>query len=165
MKLTVLSLFLLLILSFVPFSYGQTAESLKVFEPIPSNQHVHLAERLKIFIEYRRTKQWELLFDMFPKTHTQHPEITKDEFLAEVKKFGKPRLINFIPENTQNNITIDGEYIIWGCAEIREGLSKKKWLATLFASLENGEWFFSDISIVIQIDAREPEPCSSKKRK
>jgi hypothetical protein len=164
-----LFLLLLLVISFVPLSFAQTSEKhLEVFEPVPLNERIPLAKRLKIFLEYRRTEQWGLLFDMLPKIHTQYPEvaeITKVEFLAQIKKYGKTRIINFIPESTEHNITIDGQYIIWGCAEAREGLGEKKWLASIFASLENGKWHFSDISFAIQLDAREPLPCSSKKGK
>src|SRR5436309_2233019 len=121
MKLISSTTTLLLLLLLLPASYGQSDESLKVFEPVPANQRAHLVERLKLFIEYRRAKQYDRLFEMFPKTHTQHPEFTKEQFLAEIKRYGKPHIIDFIPDYTYKNLTIDGEYGIYGCAKVREG--------------------------------------------
>jgi hypothetical protein len=149
----------------VPSAFGQDAESLEIFESIPSNERSRLAERLKIFLDFYRTKQYSQLFDMFPKFHTQHPEITKEQFLAEIKKFGKSRIIDFTVENTIPNESIDGDYAIWGCAKVKDGWSSKKRQATIYASIENGEWVLSDVYFSFQLEARDSMPCSPKKKK
>jgi len=144
--------------------YGQAGDGLKVFEPIPVNQHARLAERLKLLVEYQRTKQYEKAFGMLPKVHTQHPEITKEEFLAAIRMQGKAHIVDFIPEYTTENPTIDGEYAIYGCAKVREDQSTKKWQAATYASLEDGEWYFSDILFTFpSLHAKNPATCVAKK--
>jgi hypothetical protein len=147
-------------------AYGQVADSLKVFDPVPANQRAHLAERLKRLVEYQRTKQYEKVFGMLPKVHTQHPELTKEEFLATIRTQGKAHVVDFIPEYTTENPTIDGEYAIYGCAKVREGRGTKKWQAATYASLEDGEWYFSDILFTFpSLHARNPSPCAMKKKR
>jgi hypothetical protein len=53
----------ILLLLLLPVS-GQRADGLKVFDPVPANQRAHLNERLKLLIEYQRTKQYSKLFEM-----------------------------------------------------------------------------------------------------
>jgi hypothetical protein len=54
--------------------------------------------------------------------------------------------------------TIDGEYAIYGCAKVRDGWSKKKWQAVTYASLEDGEWYFSDLLFVFsEMHSRDPD--------
>ena len=147
-------------------AYGQAGDSLKVFHPVPANQRAHLAERLKLLVEYQRTKQYDKLFELLPKVHTQHPELTKEKFLADIRTQGKAHIIGFIPEYTTENPTIDGEYAIYGCARVRDGWSTKKWQAATYASLENGEWYFSDILFTFpSLHARNPSPCAAKKKR
>lgn len=142
--LSSIAILLLLLLA----AYGQVEDSLKVFDPIPANERAHLAERLKLLVEYQRTKQYEKLFEMLPKVHTQHPELSKEKFLADIRRNGKSHIVDFVPKYIIENPTIDGEYVIYGCAKVREGWSTRRWQATIYASLENGEWYFSDILFV-----------------
>ncbi len=157
-----ITILLLLLLA----AYGQAGDSLKVFDPVPANQRARLAKRLKLLVEYQRTKQYEKLFGMLPKFHTQHPELTKEEFLAAIRAQGKAHIVDFIPEYATENLTIDGEYAIYGCAKVREGRSTKKWQAAIYASLENGEWYFSDILFTFpSLHARNPASCVAKKER
>lgn len=160
MRLQSSRLILFLIFLFIPVVYGQTDESLSVFAPVPANERSRLAARLKSFTEYRRERQWNKLFEMFPKTHTQHPELNKEDFLADIRKHGKAHIVEFTPEYTTENPTIDGDYAIYGCAQIGKGWGKKMWQAVTYASLENGEWVFSDILFTFSsLHARDPAPC------
>jgi hypothetical protein len=157
------SITILLLLLLV--TYGQVANSLRVFEPVPTNQRAHLNERLMLLIKYQRTKQYDKLFEMLPKIHTQHPEMTKEKFLAQIR-MRKAHVVDFIPEYTTENPTIDGEYAINGCAKVREGWRTNKWQAAIYASLEHGEWHFSDILFTFStLHARDPTHCSSKKNR
>ena len=163
MRPLILATILLLLL--LPVS-GQVADGLKVFDPVPANQRSHLNERLKLFLEYQRTKQYAKLFEMLPKVHTQHPEVTKEKFLAQIKMQGKAHVVDFLPEYTIENQTIDGEYAINGCAKVREGWSGHRWQATVLASLEQGEWYFSDILFTFSsLHARSPAACASNKKR
>ncbi len=160
--LSSITLLLLLLL----IAYGHAEDSLKVFDPVPANQRAHLAERLKQLVEYRRTKQYDRLFEMLPKVHTQHPDLTKEQFLSDIRMQGKAHIVDFVPEYTTENPTIDGEYAIYGCAKVREGWSTKKWQAATYVSLENGEWYFSDILFTFSgLHARNPATCASKKKR
>ncbi len=144
--------------------YGQVGDGLKVFEPVPANQRARLAERLKLLVEYQRTKQYEKVFGMLPKVHTQHPELTKEEFLADIQRQGKAHIVDFVPEYTTENPTIDGEYAIYGCAKVRAGQGAKKWQAVTYASLEDWEWYFSDILFTFpSLHAKNPATCMAKK--
>ena len=154
----------ILLLLFLPVS-GQDTVGLKVFDPVPANQRAQLNERLKLLVEYHRTKQYAKLFEMLPKIHTQHPELTKAKFLAQIRMQGKAHVVDFVPEYTTENPTIDGEYEINGCAKVPEGWSKSKWQAAIYASLENGEWYFSDILFTFpSLHSKDPAACTSKKR-
>jgi hypothetical protein len=158
--LTSFPLLLVLLLA----TYGQEND-LSRFNPVPGNQRARLKERLKLLIEYQRTKQYDKLFEMLPTIHTQHPELTKEKFLADIRKQGKAHVVDFIPEYTRVNPTGDGEFEINGCAKVHEGLSTKKWQAATYASLENGEWYFSDILFTFTtMHAREPAACRPKKK-
>ena len=151
-------LFLLLLAA-----YGQAGDGLKVFDPVPADQRERLAERLKLLVEYQRTKQYEKAFEILPKVHTQHPELTKEEFLAAIRTQGKAHIVDFVPEYTTENPTIDGEYAIYGCAKVREGRGMKKWQAATYASLEDEEWYFSDILFTFpSLHARNPATCVAK---
>jgi uncharacterized protein YchJ len=155
----------ILLLLLLPVS-GQVADGMKVFDPVPANQRVHLNERLKLLIEYQRTKQYDKLFDMLPKVHTQHPELTKEKFLAQIRMEGKAHVVDFVPEYTTENQTIDGEYAITACAKVREGWSRHKWQATILASREHGEWYFPDILFTFtSLHSKDPAACTSKKKR
>jgi hypothetical protein len=159
-KLINLVLILPLAFTLTPPTYGQSGESLKVFAPVPANQRSQLYKRLEMLIEYERTQQWNRLFDMLPKIHNQHPEETREGF---VRRVGGSNVVtlDFVPEHTITNITIDAEYMIYGCAKSRwEG--RIRWFrAAVGAALENGEWYFTPITLVSGIDA-PPRPCKPR---
>ena len=155
----------ILLLLLLPVS-GQVADGLNVFDPVPANQRSHLNQRLTLLIEYQRTKQYAKLLEMLPKIHTQHPELTKEKFLAQIRMLGKAHIVDFVPEYTTENPTIDGEYEINGCAKVREGWGTKKWRAAIYASLEHGEWYFSDILFTFpSLHSKGPAACTSKKNR
>jgi hypothetical protein len=154
--------FLLLLL---PTALGQVEDKVKIFDPVPAAQRAQVANRLQLLVAYYRAKQYDRVFEMLPKSHTQHQELTKEKFLADIRNQGQAHIVDFIPEYTTENRTIDGEYGIYGCAKVREGLTTMKWQAATYASLESGEWYFSDILFVFSsMHARDPAPCVSKKK-
>ena len=145
-------------------AFGQVVDRPRVFDPIPVTQRVQLAERLKLLVECQRTKEYEKMFEMLSKVHTQHPELTREQFLAAIRVQGRAHIVDFVPEYTTANSTIDGEYAIYGCAKVREVGGTKKWQAATYASLENGEWYFSDILFTFtSLHAKSPAPCVAQK--
>jgi hypothetical protein len=98
-------------------AFGQVVDRPRVFDPIPVAQRVQLAERLKLLVECKRTKEYEKMFEMLSKVHTQHPELTREQFLAAIRVQGRAHIVDFVPEYTTTNSTIDGEYAIYGCAK------------------------------------------------
>ena len=165
MKRALTTLFLLLVfLGLRPILYGQQNESTNIFENVPAIDRTSLEDNLNIYLEYHRTKNWSKVFDMFPRIYTQHPELTKDVFLKDIKKFGKRNVVAMSLENIVVNESIDGQYAIWGCARVKNGWSTSKWQATIYASIENKVWVFSDILFSFQLHARDPLPCSSGKK-
>ena len=135
---------ILLAVILIPGTRGQDKTNLKVFAPVSAEQRPRLAKRFKLFMLYQRNKQYGKLFDLFPKVHTQHPEITKEGFLAEIQRYGKSHIVDFIPAYTQENESLDGQYKVVGCAKEIEKGRTNWWRASIFVSLEDNEWYLSD---------------------
>ena len=159
-KLINLALILLLAFMLSP-AYGQSSEGITIFSPVPVNQHSHLYRRLKIVIEYERIRRWDKLFDMLPKIHNQHPEETREEFVRRMSG-ANFIILDFVPNATTTNITIDAEYMIYGCAKARWKGRVRWFRAVVGAAFENNEWYFTPLMFVSGIDA-PPQPCKPRR--
>ena len=130
------------------------------FEAIPEGRRERLKYRLAEFIEYQRKKQWDKVFDMLAEQYKKSGTsvLTKEEFIKKrlynrVSKFTPAGAIK-LPEG------FDG-FIIDGCG--RFGF-EDNYEAAVEAYYENGEWFFSTITVVTCIDC-PPKDCWHKKPK
>jgi hypothetical protein len=129
----------------------------KIFAPVKYSQREQLFKRLKLVIEYESDRQWDKRYETLPKTHTRHAR-TKEEYLAAVGGNAQPMILDFIAAYTVANPTIDGDYAIYGCAKVRDKEQTESWQAVIYASLEEGEWYLSEIHFGFKDKA--PAPCT-----
>jgi hypothetical protein len=131
-------------------TYSQDA-SQKVLEAIPEPFRPQLVERLALFVEYQRTKQYDKLYDLLSQSsiHTVFKDQTKEEF-AKAYQTGdvqrtSTRLIEFLPTATQQTqAEAPGVYVIYGAATMCQmGELTKKPRVAVTAQLQDGKWYFS----------------------
>lgn len=134
-------------------AYAQEV-SPKALEVIPEPFRQQFVEKLGLYVEYQRTKQYDKLYDLFsPSTiHTVFNDQTREEFVRAYQKGDiertSVRLLEFKPtaiQKMQSEDTSD-EYVIWGRAEMCQmGESIKKRRVAVVAQLQDGKWYFSPI--------------------
>jgi hypothetical protein len=139
---------------------AQTPNS-KVFAPIDPTLQPHLSERLKLFVEYDRTQQWDKLYDL-----TYKPDIKnepRDQFIKRQRLFsgaGASRTIAFTPQSTQKSPEgITDNFLIEGCLKINWKGRVRRWRATVDAYLVDGEWYFTGIFTIVAGTDAPPQPC------
>jgi hypothetical protein len=95
--------------------------SQKVLKPVPENLRPQLVERLSLYVEYQRAKQYDKFYDLLSKStiHTVLRDQTREEFVRAYQsgdaKRTSIRLIEFAP-NAIQLIQEDGDnvYVIVG---------------------------------------------------
>src|SRR5882762_6234398 len=97
----VICLTLLLALYVTAPAQQQAGKYAEVFSPVEAALRSHLADRLKTFVEYERTQQWDKLYEL-----TYKPDIGNEteEFVKRQRFFaagkGVSLTLDFIPETT-----------------------------------------------------------------
>jgi len=153
------------------FGIAQQPSSVEdVFSPIPQQHRARLRERLNLLIQYQSKQDWPKLYDLLVP---EWRPMSKEAYVGENKwSTGRLKLSQFTPEFVGTEVyAVDGnldtsqfnEWIISGCAEFGRGWPKEKYSAHTTARLENGNWFFSEISVTFE--AIDGPPASCKKRK
>ena len=165
LKSLVICLVLLSLVS--PQTFGQHIEkkTQDSLESIPLHLRKRLLERLQLLVEYQGNKQWDKEYELLSKTFIQGK--SKDEFIKESNRVVQDPYIStlfaFKPTSAVlvYNLPNDAEWSIFGCGTYsRKGLLVKV-EAVIAANFYDGEWFFSEISTVTQVDGSE-QPCSNK---
>ena len=110
-----------------------------VFEPIPAPQRQDLTRRLKLLIEYHRSKSWDDLYGLL--SSESRSGRSKDEFVREMITH---HIIRFVPKKVDAYEAPGGGWRIRGCARL-SGL-KSDVDALTVAVRENGEWYFHEIT-------------------
>ena len=138
-------------------AYGQSKEE-KVFDAVPEALRARLIERLQLYVDYQRTKEYEKLFDLFSETTISKffNGQSKADFVKAYQsgdaRGSSSRLIEFTPTDTEK-ITADSGaelFVIYGRAKLCEGgkaIEKKR--VAIEAQLQNGDWYFSPIADVV----------------
>jgi hypothetical protein len=125
--------------------------SQKVLKPVPENLRPQLVERLSLYVEYQRAKQYDKLYDLLSKStiHTVLRDQTREEFVRAYQsgdaKRTSIRLIEFAP-NAIQLLQEDGSnvYVIYGAATMFQmGELTKKRRVAVTAQLQDGKWYFS----------------------
>lgn len=160
------TLFLVLIAFLVTPARSQSDDLAKVFAPVDATMRQRLAERLKLYLEYERMHQWEMLYELTSKQYLEND--SREEFVKRRRSFsgdGFSDTLNFVPQFTVgSHYGIEGNYSVEGCMKVRWKGRFHNWLAGVDAYLENGEWYFSTVSAITGIDA-PPRPCRKQKGK
>ncbi len=137
-------------------AYGQAVDK-NVFAAIPEPLRAQLTERLKQYVEYQRTQDYEKLYSLFSKTTLER--IFKGQSLTEfVEAFRKGdeartsvRILTFTVTNVEKT-TKDGAelYNVYGNAKLCEQgeLSEKQ--IVIGAQFENGNWYFTTLADVLE---------------
>jgi hypothetical protein len=137
----------------------------KVFAPVDVALRQRLAERLRLYVEYERTHQWDKLYDLTSKQYLEND--SREEFVKRQRFFsgdGFSDTLGFIPQSTVTSYYgIEGNYSIEGCMKVRWKGRIHYWHAGVDAYWEDGDWYFSTISTITGIDA-PPRPCARKQK-
>ncbi len=139
--------------------YSQTKEQKKeqkVFAAVPQHLRARLIERLNLYVEYERTKQYEKLYDLLWEYVVDPNSLSKEDYVKASKKTiaegYRGILLEFKPTDTLDlSLNDEGEvrYDIWGTAKVNsEGEIYEK-DAAIEARWINGEWYFSGVADVI----------------
>lgn len=128
----------------------------KVFDIVPEPVRARLIERLELYVEYQRTKQYERLYDLFSRTTIERifNGQSRGEFVDAFRKGDADRTSVTIMEFTPTRIeetTKDGAelYNIYGDAKLcQQGEPVEKHIVVA-AQLQNGDWYFSTLADVL----------------
>ena len=130
----------------------------KVLEGVPEAERARLLERLHLYVEYQREKDYDKLFDLFSDAtkNKYFNGLSKADFVKAYQsgdeRGSSSRLIEFTPTDTQK-ISTDGNddlFIIYGRAKVAEGnkvIEKKH--VSIEAQLQNGDWYFSLMADIV----------------
>lgn len=140
--------FTLLFLATVASGQGK---NLKVFNPVPKELRPALAERLNLFIEYKKAGKNDWLYDLFSDDYnsSNHQWKNKEEYIKfqqELERLGRrPRLISFTPTHTRKcrDKRKSQCYEIWGILVQQAGGETTKQEYYTRAQLKDGVWYFS----------------------
>ena len=128
----------------------------KVFAAIPENLRARLIERLNLYVEYERTKQYEKLYDLLLESVATSNGSSRDEYVNARKKALAEKyrrvLLKFKPTSTLK-ISLDEKgtdiYQIFGTGKIDDGKEIFEINVGIDARLINGEWYFSGEGAVV----------------
>jgi hypothetical protein len=134
----------------------------KVFAAIPENLRAKFVERLNLYVEYERTKQYEKLYDLLLESVATSNGLSRDDGLSRdeyvnvrKKAIAEKRqsiLLKFKPISTLK-ISLDEKdtdiYEIFGTGKVDDGKKIYEINAAIDARLINGEWYFSGVGSVI----------------
>ena len=128
----------------------------KVFAAIPENLRAKFVERLNLYVEYERTKQYEKLYDLLLESVATSNVLSRDEYVnARKKAIAEKRqsiLLKFKPISTLK-ISLDDKdtdiYEVFGTGKVDDGEEIYEINAEIDARLINGEWYFSGVGSVI----------------
>jgi len=128
----------------------------KKFEAVPEHLRARLIERLDLYVEYERTRQYEKLYDLLLES-VAVPRTLDREGYAEasrrlIAKGYRSVLLKFKPHSTLALTLNDGDverYDIWGTAKVDDGKKIYEREAAIEARWINGDWYFSGVADVI----------------
>jgi hypothetical protein len=130
----------------------------QVFDAVPEALRARLLERLDLYVQYQRTKDYEKLFDLYSETtlakvfHGQSKADFVKAYQSGDAQGSSSRLIEFVPAHTEK-IAAEGAaelFVIYGKARSCEGgkvIEKKR--VAIEAQQQDGDWYFSPIADVL----------------
>lgn len=146
---------LLLILTLMPGAYGQSKER-DGLNAVPEPLRARLAERLKNYVEYQRTKEYGKFYDLLtrPTIARIYQGQSRAEFIESHRKADAKgtasRLLEFVPTSSLNLTDEIGDYFeIFGRAKLCKSGELVRRKVGVEARLIDGEWYFSTAGEVI----------------
>src|SRR5215475_6511197 len=143
----------------------ELVEGQAIFSTIPLSLREKLSARLKLLVEFQRRQQWEELYELLSVLVTQGKE--KKEYVRSLQKYyaetPDEALVDFIPRSiiAHKSSAENGWWTIYGCAKFHKKGRDVELHAMVDAYRENGDWYFSQVGVITQIDGG-PEPCLYK---
>jgi hypothetical protein len=150
----------LVILLFAPLIQAQDKEH-RVFDAVPEQVRARLMERLKLYVEYQRAKDYEKLYDLYTESTIKNvfKGQSREEFAAAYRKGdeeGKStRILEFRPTSIDKSVSMwtsegaDEAYSIYGDAKLWRPVERVEKPIAIEAQLKNGEWYFSAIVEIV----------------
>jgi hypothetical protein len=156
-KIGRLSWLMFVVVVFAIYTPAQNTDP-KTFDAIPQSMRPRLIERLELYVEYQRTKQYDHLYDLLSRSAIQKMfrGQSKAEFTKAYQKGDdertSTRIIHFIPAATAKEQDADGAtiYLIYGKASLWEmGEFSRSRSIVIGAQLQDGDWYFSSLENVL----------------
>lgn len=125
-----------------------------MYSPVPVRLRQRLDERLKLLVEYERKHPYEKVYDLFSDTYLVHLKSlkrgSKSEYIAFVNSYSKsiPEFIDFVITSVEKKG--DDSYVIQGSVKSRYHNEIYFNTGGLDARWQNGDWYFSELSIQIE---------------
>jgi hypothetical protein len=145
-------------------AYGQIKYQ-DIFAPVPTALRPRLVKRLKLFIKYQRTQQWEKQYDLLSIAFTEGN--SKEEYVKRNRHWysevvPEDLMLDFAPKATtvHESSPDAGWWTIEGCAKFRKKGRIVGLQASVDAYRDRGNWYFSPAGVITQIDGN-PQPCSN----
>ena len=136
-------------------AHGQEKE--KVFAVVPEALRAQLMERLNLYVEYQKEKDYEKLYNLFSKTTLERvfKGQSQKEFIDAFRKGDDARTSVRILDLTVTKVektTKEGAdlYNIYGNAKLCEHGELIDKQIVIGAQLENGNWYFSTLADVLE---------------
>lgn len=124
---------------------------------IPAAQKLTFQKKLDRFVKLQGEHRWGLLFDLSIE-RIEEKELTKNEFVAKLQSVGVAkrisRIIKFEPSSAvlTNNAGGTRRWLVEGCGTFLRRGRLIKARSGLNAYLVDGNWYFSLLSSLSQID-------------
>jgi|GEM_PF-2393621 len=120
-----------------------------VFDTVPLDSRGRLIERLKEYVSYERTRQYEKLYELISdldyrktgKEDYSKSRLELEKRLGVVKEFTPTHIMNV----TLNDSAAPTFSLIGRAKVLRKGRTVEKQM-TMTARLQQGEWYFSGLS-------------------
>jgi hypothetical protein len=133
----------------------------KVFDVVPEPVRARLVERLKLYVKYQHTKDYEKLYDLYiQSTITNiYKGQSREEFALACREGDARqtsfRLLEFTPTRVDKTVSMwtregaDDAYSIYGDAKLFNWGKVVDRYVVIEAQLKNGEWYFSEVGEVL----------------
>lgn len=146
-----------LILVLFTLSVQARGREQSVFDVVPEPLRAQLIERLKLYVEYQRTRQYEKLYDLYSRTTIERvfKNQTRDEFVLAFQKGDAERIsvriMDFSPTSVEKTTKENADlYNIYGKAKLCQQGEMVEGPVVIGAQLENGVWHFSAPADVVE---------------
>jgi hypothetical protein len=136
-------------------AYGQDGDQ-KVFDAVPEPSRARLIERLKLYVECERTRNYDKLYDLSLESVATPKKFERDAYVEASKKAVakgyRNVLLQFKPTRIDDlSIADQGvvRYHISGLAKVEDGEKVYEKDAAIEVRWINGDWYFSGLWDVI----------------